>query len=224
MTRALPTKDQLRLITSEPDLVEIRTTIEREIQRVETDLDFRVDPYDQVKWESRARKVLAGLRYKARLVDQQLARVRPKTSSERPRELCHRLTLQVLDGDPIPRLSATCDAGAIEVAIARLDELIEAVSTDRTEEIGMPAAERDESFLARTNAALKTLRSARFGFQTRQREIAREGRTRRRVEGERTREGLFVDAAREILDRPTFLAIWDRVDHIQAGARPSEAA
>jgi hypothetical protein len=216
----LPTAEQIKAIDDVGALEGMREELERRIVRMRTDLEFRVDDDD---WAPRARAALSLHSYAARRIDRRLAALRSKApkgaKAKRPEGECNPLTLEALAKPPAIVVSALTTTQEIDDHLATLAAQVNAVEVDRTDEISLRAGERDEAFLAATGGVLATMRLLRQQLQVRRGEISRAERKRMLVEeaaSRNTREQLFIDAAREILDRATYVAIWDRVDQIEA--------
>lgn len=217
----LPTKGQINAITDIAALEDMRDEIERVSTKIETDLQFLVEDED---WAARARMALAIHRFTERLVARRIGALRRnmaadvKAKAKRPAEDCDQLTPEVLGKRPVIHVRALTSTQEVDAQTTWLVARIDAVTLDREDEIGMGAGERDEAFLAATNSALRHMRDLRQQLQTRRGELSRaEKATAKALEApaQETRERLFIDAAREVLDRSTYLAIWDRVDRMQ---------
>lgn len=226
----LPTRQQLALVTDAAALADIRDNIDRAVARIETDLEF-ADRDDA--WAERARNALYMHRYTLRLVERRERDLRqaakpaghstqkPKAqpTGHRSRENCDRLSLELLDGWTI----GAGDCGTLEdvtAGLAGYDARIHALQMDRADENDRPNAAKDHAWLQRAKAALRRAGAERHALSLRDSDLRREAlKASLPVRGparEQSREQLFIDAAREALDRPTYLALWDRVDHIEA--------
>jgi hypothetical protein len=99
----------------------------------------------------------------------------------------------------------------VDAAIVDLVESINAVEIDRADEIALVAVERDEGFLARAGAALRSLKAARMQLQTRRSELARAAKDAAHAERNANRQQRFIDAAKATLPAETYQALWARV-------------
>jgi hypothetical protein len=104
----------------------------------------------------------------------------------------------------------------VDAAMDWLVERLNAVTDDREDEISQGAGNRDEGFLASTGSLLRLMRGQRMALQNRRGELAREAKKAEQMARDVIRERLFIDAARTLLDRETFLSIWTAVDRLEA--------
>lgn len=220
----LPTPEAIKAIGS-PELINLlKDDIEQAITRMETDLEFSSGDAD---WERRARSALAKHRYVLRLLDRRCGALKSKqekqSAPERPPEDCHALTLEVLDRRPSIEPDRLATVAEVDDAAAWLLERISAMTADREEEIALAPGDRDEGFLAATGNALRLMRGQRQALQNRRGAITRAQREKDQAPRQETRERLFIEAAREQLDRETFRSIWDLVDRLQANQKAQAA-
>lgn len=214
----LPTRDQIRDLTSLHVINDLRAHIERQIVIMETKLEF--DQGVDLDWQRRASNALAFHRYTDRLLARRHGELRGAKSKAGPtprdKDDNHPLTNEAMDG--VWKFSAS-EIGSVEEidrAISYIAERIMAVEEDRNDEISMPAKDRDEGFMATTGSLLRRLRGQRQELHIRRGALTREAKAKARTVDEGSREQLFIDAAREILPRETFLAIWTQVDRLEA--------
>ena len=212
----LPTPEAIKAIGSLELINLLKDDIEQAIARMETDLEFSSRDED---WERRARSALAKHRYVLRLLDRRYGSLKSKqekqSAPERPPEDCHALTLEVLERRPSIEPEKLGTVAEVDDATAWLVERISAMTADREEEIALAPGDRDEGFLAATGNALRLMRAQRQALQNRRGALTRAERALAHTPRQETRERLFIEAAREQLDRETFRAIWDLVDRLQ---------
>jgi len=222
-----PTAAQIRAITDIPALEHLRDDLEMRIVRVETDLEFRSD---DLEWERRAASALSYLRYAHRIAGRQISNLQaartpslrrmPRPPPLRPSGHNSDWTNTALAERaifPDPEFFTSTDA--LETTIAHIVAVIDAVSRDRTDEIAQPPMDRDEGFLSATLTVLKDLRSRRASYEIRKGRLTKAARKAAQNTIQETRERLFIDIARETIDRSTHEAIWRRVDQ-QVGEQP----
>jgi hypothetical protein len=218
----LPTKDQIAAISDLAALQGLRDDIEARVVRMETDLEYREDDDD---WVNRASAALAIHKFTIRLIDRRMAqvrgeRVRPRHQrAVRSPEDTHPLTRAVIQKRPDIAVNALTSVEEVDHQMAWLVERIEAVTYDREDEITLRAIDRDEGFMAASGNALRQMKGIRQLLQNRRGELSRAAKKAEIKIRDDSRPQLFVDMAREVLDRDTFLAIWERVDRIQAQPR-----
>lgn len=217
----LPSRAQLQAIGDRAALEAIREAIADRVTRIETDLEFRPGDAD---WQARARSALFHHRRALRLTGERLREVRtaaqgkPSSTGRRRPEDCHPLTNSLFDGFSI-------DAGGLAtldlVAAARadLDLRIEALQLDRADENDRLTERKDMTWLQRAKVALTRARNERAALDAREAELRTQEREARKAATPSRREQLFVDAAREVLARDDFEAVWAVVDRIQAAER-----
>jgi hypothetical protein len=102
----------------------------------------------------------------------------------------------------------------VEAALTTLVEKITALEEDRAEESALPVEERDTAWLTRAALALRKASITRNDLLKRGGDLRRADKAaeQQRREQEVSRERLFIEAAREVLDRTTYLAVWEAVD------------
>lgn len=211
----LPTRDQIKAISDIGALERLREAVDLDISRIETDLEFRTDDEE---WAKRARGALARHRVTMRTLNWRIGVLKAKavaetvSESRRGPDECSPHTIAVLKEWPQIQVALLSTVGEVDDMTAWLVERLEALSQDRDDEIGLPAGERDESFLSATKKALTHLNRLRQALQNRRGEISRAAKKAATTTDQETRERLFIEAAREILDRDIYVSIWDRVD------------
>lgn len=214
----LPTKAQIGAVTDLSVLDGWRDDIARAVAKMETDLEFLAG--DNPEWAARARAALAIHRLTDRIIARRMGALRRSAmttakTARRPEADCDPLTLEVLRARPAVDLDALTTTDQVDERMSWLVARIDAVTADREDEIGMEAADRDEGFLAATGNALRHMRALRQDLQTRRGRLNKAEKAAARaaeVPHQETRERLFIDAARELLDRATYLRLWDEVD------------
>lgn len=220
----LPTREQINAISNRRDLEAIRDEIQATITKIEVDLEYG-DGDDE--WAARARAALAFHRNASKAITHRLHALRPTPfeglgsvkMAVRERADCNPLGLalmeaEIIDADAMSLVEA-------EAALKTLVAQIEALTSDREDEVlNYEPVARDEGWLIRTGAALRRAKASRHALNVR---IAHLRKTEKLAEQERrdaVRPQLFVDAARQVLDRETFLRIWaivDQLDRAPAG-------
>jgi hypothetical protein len=218
----LPTKAQICAIADLGALERLRDDVEQSIVKMETDLEFRAG---DDSWITRATAALALHRYTERLVCRRISELKAATSKASA-GTCRRagtendpLTNEVLRTRPNIRPEDINDLPAADTAMEWLRLRIDAVTTDREDEIALPAGERDEAFLAATGSLLRTMRGRRQAVQTKRGEISRSQKLAVQHARDGNRLQLFANAAREILPKETYMLLWDRVDRVEIGTR-----
>ncbi len=216
MSTDLPTKPQINAISDISALGDLADDILLRITRIEADLEFR----DDEEWAARARQALAVHRFTWRLVGRRidhLKRDQPKDeAARRPPSEIDALTAEVMTLRPAIRAMALETVQAVDDQMAWLVARINAVTTDREDEIGLPAADRDEAFLASTGNVLRLMRGQRQELQNRRGVLTKAERRATQAQHDLTRPQIFIEAAREVLDKETYLAVWAAVDRMQA--------
>lgn len=210
----LPTSAQVSAIDDPVLLGALADDIERVCTQIETDLEFRTDE----PWASRARHALSIHRHALKRVSRRvraLAAGAPEETGLRSKEETHPLTLEVLAQRPSIDVAKLETVEAVDEQLAWLAARIGAVADDRSDEIGLLAGDRDEGFLAATGSMLREMRGLRQELQNQRGRISKAVKAIAHKTVDRSRERLFIEAAREIIDRATYLAIWDRVDQLQ---------
>lgn len=217
----LPTAAQVATINDPALLQALADDIERVCTQIETDLEFR----DDEPWATRARYALSAHRQALKRVSRRirgLASSAPADTPVRAKEETHPLTLEVLSRRPKIDVTKLATVEEVDQRLAWIAERINAVTDDRSDEICLPAGDRDEGFLAATGSVLREMRGLRQDLQVQRGRVSKAVKAQGQQVLDRSRERLFIDAAREVLDRVTYLAIWDRVDRLQAVDRPTQ--
>lgn len=222
----LPTEAQINAITDVPALRALQNDIEIRATKIETDLEFSTLGDD---WERRARSALAmhrlankriARRAKALGADRRGSGPRAHGGRQRPDDEIRMLTLEVLRTRPSIDPAKLHTIEQVDASVAWLAERINAVTSDREDEIAVVAGDRDEAFMAATGNLLREMKALRQAVQNRRGEITKAERMAAQAAREATRPQLFVDAARQVLDRDTFIRIWAIVDQLDVpGAR-----
>lgn len=216
-----PTKAQLALIDDADALDAIREELSLRISHIEADLEFSDRDDD---WAHRARSALAHHRYSERLTIARLNAVRRSVvkASVRERTDCAPLSLEVLDGWTVDIEAVTTLEEATR-AEAEIVARVDALTEDRDDEIGsFVEAERDLVWIMKANRALKRIGALRNILLRRASELRKAERLKEHAALQHRdigRERLFIESARELLDRDTFLALWEMVDRREAAGR-----
>lgn len=218
----LPTKDQISAICEAGALEDIRDDVERAISKIETDLEYG-DGDDA--WAHRARNALAHHRYIERLLHRRIKQLTPKpraptvpvssprSARKRQASECSAMTIAALNGDRPVSGMVPDDLGALDQALDILTGQIAALKNDRDDEILRFAdGERDTDWLARVGIILRKCGVEHQEIMRRAGAIRRKDKLRVQAHRDAERPQLFIDVAREVLDRDTFLAIWATVD------------
>ena len=214
----LPTQAQIAAISDHEVLKALGSDIERACVKIETDLEFEAGDN---AWAARARSALAHHRYTERLVARRISKLRrkgeilppPKVGAVRPDDACDPLTIETIHTRPAVDIEAVDTTERVDELLAWLAKRIDAVERDREDEIGLPAVRRDERFLAATGSVLREMRLLRQQLHSRRGAITRAAKKIQAAAAKpETREQLFIDAAREVLDRATYLRLWGMVD------------
>lgn len=222
----LPTKAQISALTDPTAIKALIEDIDGVVATIETRLSY--SGINDEDWRERAQGAL--IRHKRALsqLNRRLHEVRlnakfptrsgayktkakTKVENIRPADDNDPLTNEVLERVYALDLKALVTVAQVEAQLAWVEPRILAVERDRTDEIALPSAKRDESFLAATKSTLSALRNARTRLQTHRNLLSR-GDKETRLERQARRERQFVDAARDLLPAATFQAIWDRVE------------
>lgn len=213
----LPTKQMIAAVSDIQALYGWKDEIELRITHIETNLEFRPDDDD---WAHRARNALALHRYADRLIARRIAKLKsaePKGEAPtRPDTDNDPLTVEVLAKWPEIDVAAITETPTIDERSAWITARINAVAADRDDEIALNPGDRDEGFLAATGSALRHMRGLRAAIQNRRGEISKAARVAAAQERDTRREALFIEACRTILDRDTFVRVWERVDQMEA--------
>lgn len=215
----LPTKEQIFALTDLPALYGLKDDVEKSIIQMEAQLEF-LDGDGDDSWASRATNALALHRYVDRQLSQRIGMLKDATpkgaKAVRPETDCDLLTVEVLARRPEINAATVETVQEVDAHLAWLTARINAVTADREDETAMAAGDRDEGFLAATGNALRLMRGQRMALQTRRGEISKAEKLAALAIRDSRRERLFIDAAREVLDKDTFLRLWDRVDRMEA--------
>lgn len=218
----LPTKAEIAAITNPQALRDLLDDIERTTTSIETQLEF--DGLGDDDWYARARGALIAHRITAKMATRRLhalqAAQRPAVGQKsakpaaQPRDPGenHPLTNEVLKAAPVLAVQGLMTREDVDAKLAWIVERINAVDADRASEVAMPPQERDEGFLTATKGALKTLKAIRVQLESRRAGFKHRAKDADAAERDARRERRFVDAARDLLPRETFLALWARVD------------
>lgn len=209
----LPTRSQINALTDPEVLADLRDAVERVAVKITTDLQFSADE----EWARRARGALAAHRHARTLLERRLAALRAETPDANPRGRDDNdpLTNEVLDNRPHVDVAAISTVEAADEWIGWIRDRLDAVQRDREDEIGLPAAERDEAFMSATGSVLRRLRGLRQDVQNRRGELTRLDRQTAQRALQSSREQLFIDLCRETLDRETYRSLRARVDEIE---------
>jgi hypothetical protein len=210
----LPTRAQIDAITDLGALNALREDVEKAIDHIEAQLEFSTGDDE---WARRATSALGLHRFVMRGLCRRIAQLTPRRdriAPRRPRDACDPLTLEVLDLKQGVRVNpATLESiPAVERDIEWMTRRIDAMTNDRLDEIGLPQADRDERFMAATDARLRQMRSLKSALTARLGQLRRQANAQRQAEQDRLRERQFIAAASDLLDRETYLKIWARVD------------
>lgn len=227
----LPTRAQIEAISTRADLEAIRDEIDRRIAKIETDLEF--SDRDE-EWAFRARNALSLHRYTLTLCNRRLKAIgggvfigaMKAKAVARERTDCHDLTWDLLDGHTVDLTTLTTAEGA-QAAYDDLTRYIDAAEADRADEVArfVPMV-RDEGWMAEVNAAIKAAKATRYQIGliiANYRQQAKQERRLAIIAAANERQVIearqFVDMAREMLSRETYLSIWDRVNTLGATQR-----
>lgn len=220
----LPNKEQIAAINDVGALEDIRDEVDRAIARIETDLEFSDRDDD---WYFRARNSLALHKYIGTMLDRRIRELRPKPkaapnpmaalagakTSARKRTACSAFTLAAFDGQIIDPESVPDELSALETAMATVKKQIDALKDDRDDELlNFEQAVRDQDFLMRVSVATRHCGAAHQALLKRAAKIRQAEKAKVQAARDLARPQAFVEAAREVLDRETFLAIWEVVD------------
>lgn len=209
----LPTAAQVNALTDVPTLRALCDDVERTVCQIEAQLEFDVGDDD---WAMRASNALAIHRYTERVLKRRLHKLTHQVPERRRAALrgledIHPLTQQAIAAPAVIDANALDTVEAVDAAMAQVVEILTAIEIDRGDEIAMVAADRDEGFLARTTAALRALRASRAALQTRRTALARAAKEAAHADRNADRRQRFIDAAKALLPRETYQALWDRV-------------
>lgn len=209
----LPTVAQINAISDVEALRGLCDEVERTIVQIESQLEFDIGDDG---WAKRAANALALFRYTDRVLKRRLHKLTHREPerrriSKRANEDIHPLTLRAIQ-EPTsfdPRQLASVED--VDAAAADVVSTINAVEVDRADEISLLAEERDEGFLARTNGALRSLKALRMQLQHRRSGLAKEAKEAAHAERNADRKQRFIDAAKDLLPRETYDALWSKV-------------
>lgn len=214
----LPTKEQIFAICSVDVLGDIRDNVQQAILAIESQLEF-LDGSDE--WAKRAVRALALHRFVDRQIIRRMSQLEERSVKHvpmRPADANDPLTQEMLERRPTLDAEALVTLQECDAAAAWILDRLNAVTIDREDEIGLAPTDRDERFLASTGAIQRLLKALRVSVQNRAAVLRKAEKVAvlRREDGLRERE--FVDIARIILDRETFLKIWGLVE-VSLGSR-----
>lgn len=220
----LPTKADLAQITDPQVLRDLLDDLEATTTSIETQLEFDIDGDDD--WYARARGALIAHRIAAKMATRRLAALKPMAfrpsakaaPSKRDPDENHPLTNEVLAAPPAIDIRALQTEAEVSATVLWIVDRINAVDADRSSEVGLPAGQRDEGFLAATKGVLKALKAVRLQLDSRRGTMKRREKEADQAALEARRERLFIAAARELLPAETYKALWAHVDRDQIGA------
>lgn len=210
----LPTPAQINALTDIPALRALCDDVERTVLQIEAQLEFDAGAEDD--WAMRASNALALHRYTERVLKRRLHKLthrepERRRTAQRALEDIHPLTARAIAAPTIVEVAGLETIEEIDTAMTEVVEMLTAVEIDRGDEIAMLAADRDEGFLARTNAALRTLRASRVALQNRRTTLTRQAKEAANAARNANRQQRFIDAAKAVLPRETYQSLWDRV-------------
>lgn len=216
----LPTAAQINAITDVDAIQAHCDDVERAVIQIESQLEFDIGDDD---WAKRATNALALFRYTERVLKRRLHKLTHREparrrTNQRTADDIHPLTHRALQDDLSIDLSALNAVAEIDAAQAEVVDILNAVEIDRADEVSMLAADRDEGFIARTNGALRSLRAMRMQLQHRRAALAKVAKEAAHAERNANRQQQFIDAAKAILPRETYDALWARVFAEEAAA------
>jgi hypothetical protein len=226
----LPTAAQVEAITDLNALIALRDEVDLVVTRIETTLQNTQDDVDG--WRHRAIGALTAHRHASKLLWARIKTLRRQSGPKPIKGVAH--VRPAGDNDPLtnevlarrPQIDPEGISTVVEIDrhVAWLAERIVAVENDRNDEIGFPSGQRDEGFLAATNTLIRAMKSLRSALQVRRGVISRADRVAKTAEQNSGRERMFIDAARELLPRETYQAIWTRVERLEIEASGIERA
>lgn len=219
----LPNKEQIAAIDDIKALGDIRDEVDRAIARIETDLEYSDRDDD---WYARAKNALALHKYVGTMIDRRLRELQPRKKASAPfaplasvstnarrRTDWNPLTDAALRGDIPDPETVSDDLPALEEAAARVLEQINAMKDDKEDEtLNYNQDAWDQEWLSRLAAAQRRCGIVHQALLRRLSAAKRKHKAAVQARRDATRPQAFVDAAREVLDRETFLAIWEVVD------------
>lgn len=233
----MPTKEQIAAIDDVEALEDIRDEVDRARARIETDLEYSERDDD---WALRARNALALHRYVGSLIGRRLAQLerearttapahfsrKPRPGARTRREAdCSALTLAAFDGEIVDPDEIPDELPALETALGVVSNQINALRDDKDDEVTRFAQnEIDHGFLTRVGVAQRRCGAAHQALLKRAAAIRKVEKVAVQNVRDATRPQLFVDAAREVLDRETFLAVWEVVDRREAASARDKVA
>lgn len=139
---------------------------------------------------------------------------------QRRHRACSKMARTLLSGHFVD-LATIQNRSAAEAALTDLVIRIEALKAEREDELLHPHNERDGAFLLKAKAALRRAGNSRVDLTQMIASYRQFEKVTRQNERATDPNQAFVDAARGILDRDTFLAIWARADRVTIPAKLS---
>lgn len=221
----IPEKHQIRQITDMPTLVQLRDDLSSAATKIEVDLEYA--PGDE-EWEKRARNALFHHRWALDLVRGRIDELRRETAlaERRVRDISRNdpLTNEVLEIVPNVLVEDFTTIEAVDEKIGWYSDRLVAVERDRADELGYAAQQRDEAFLAASLSAIRRINFQKSALLTQRGRILKAEKLAAQLELERVRERKFVEAARLLLPRETYLGLWRHVERetLAGEADPSE--
>lgn len=209
----VPTAAQINALTDVPSLRGLCDEVERRVLQIEAQLEYDIGDDD---WAKRASSALALFRYTERVAKRRLYKLthrepERRRTAQRALEDIHPLTQRAIAAPTIVDVAGLETIEAVDDAMTEVVEMLTAVEIDRGDEIAMLAADRDEGFLARSNATLRTLRASRVALQHRRTTLARQAKEAATAARNANRQQRFIDAAKALLPSETYQSLWDRV-------------
>lgn len=218
----LPTREQLAAISDAPALEGLLDEVGRRSAKIETDLEFWAEGDED--WAYRARNALALHRHTERLIERRLKALRPRTPMARPaaqpvpwraginranrsHETVSPDAAALMDRE-FPATEAM-DADTVQATEAALLRQIEALKTEREEEVlnHPDPVDRDEPWLIRSAAAIRRAGAYHQAVLARKRALNKAVKEANQARRDESFGQAFVEAARLVLDRDTFLRI-----------------
>lgn len=208
----VPSRAEIDAMTDVEAIQKLLDEVETSAHQIEAQLEF-VDRDDQ--WRNRACAALASHRTARRLLAHRLARLQGRKeirNHQRSEGENLPLTNEIRVSRPAIDVNQITTVKEIDRRIDWLAAHINAVESDRMDEISRPSGRRDEAFLAWSGTVLREMRGVRQALQTKRGELSRAAKAAETAERESTRERLFIDVARECLSREAYQEIWAGVD------------
>lgn len=209
-----PTAAQINALTDVAAVRALCDDVERKVLQIESQLEFDAGGDDD--WAMRASNALALFRYTERVLKRRLHKLthrepERRRTARRAAEDIHPLTEKAIAAPIVIDGAHLSSVTEVDAAMIQVVEMLTAVEIDRGDEIAMVAADRDEGFLARSNAALRALRASRAQLQTRRTALARAEKEAAHADRNADRRQRFIDAAKALLPPETYQGLWDRV-------------